>query len=111
MSPLEELIASMVDALVGRFRMPKFRQGRTTTSSPVTQSTQSTTQSSRQALETAGTLYFTALNSLASSAPTSSNMQESGELSLSKGEPTEEEQRDPDYCWTHKKIEKKEEEE
>jgi len=26
-------------------------------------------------------------------------------------EPTEEEQRDPDYCWTHNKIERQEEEE
>lgn len=103
-SLLEEFIVWMADALEGSFRTPKFQRGRTTTSTHVTQSTQSITQSSKQGLTTAGTLYFTALKNLASSAPTSSNTQGSEE-SLSSPENPEDEQRDPDYCWTHNKIE------
>lgn len=96
-SLLGELIAWMADALGDSFRTPKFQRGRTTTSTHVTQSTQSITQSSKQGLTTAGTLYFTALKNLASSAPTSSNTQRSEGLSLSedKGEAPPEPIRDP----------------
>lgn len=162
-SLLGELIAWMADALVDCFRMPKFRRGRTTTSTDVTACTRSTMQYFKLGSNGAWGQRSTSLPNLASSAPTSSSMRRSEGLSLSNelnpeptcwrdsgisiaeqaimrrvaeqfpsgayaafvrmmdqgeaerrgrmSEPTEEEQRDPDYCWTHGKIEKKEEEE
>lgn len=95
--PPEPGTAIVVAALEGVFRKLNVLLGPITTSSPVTQSTQSITQSSKQGLTTAGTLYFTALKNLASSAPTSSNTQRSKGLSLSedKGEAPPEPIRDP----------------
>lgn len=82
-SLLEELIAWMADALEDGFRTPKFRRGRTTISTHVAQSMQSTMQSSRQGLSDVKEQPSTSQTSPASSAPTSSNTQRSKGLSLS----------------------------
>lgn len=108
--PPEPGTAIVVAALEGVFRKLNVLLGPITTSSPVTQSTRSIMQSFKLGSNGAWEQRSTSQTSHANSAPTSSNTQGSEE-SLSSPENPEDEQRDPDYCWTHNKIERQESEE